>query len=146
MKEYSIKEVSDMFQLTPATLRYYEDMGILTNVPRTASGRRIYKEMHINRLRTICCFKNTGMTITQLQEFFTYEEDQNNHIDDILILLQRQQDTVEAQMKELQKTYAHVLRKQHYFQDIKTSLENGEPHPDWSDYKYKDFTDQSPKP
>lgn len=142
MKKYSIKEVSELFQLTPATLRYYETMGILTNVSRSASGHRIYKEMHLNRLRTICCFKNTGMTISQLQEFFSYEEDQNNHIDDILALLESQKTLVMTQMFELQKTYGHVLRKLNYFQDRKNSLENGDPLPDWKDYKNKNFTEE----
>lgn len=43
MAEYTIREISDMFQLPSSTLRYYEDMGILTNIGRTASGNRIYK-------------------------------------------------------------------------------------------------------
>ena len=66
MQSYTIKEVSQMFQLPASTLRYYEDMGILTDIARTESGQRIYLQKHINRLRTICCFKRTGMSISQL--------------------------------------------------------------------------------
>ena len=61
MKEYTIKEISELFQLPASTIRYYEEEGILTNIARTASGRRIFTEGHVNRLRTICCFKNTGI-------------------------------------------------------------------------------------
>ena len=42
MQSYTIKEVSQMFQLPASTLRYYEDMGILTDIARTESGQRIY--------------------------------------------------------------------------------------------------------
>ena len=78
-KQYSIREVSAKFNLPASTLRYYEEVGILTDIPRNSSGKRIYLEKHINRLKTICCFKNTGMSIAQLQEFFQYEQ-QELHI------------------------------------------------------------------
>ena len=41
MQSYTIKEVSQMFQLPASTLRYYEDMGILTDIARTESGQRL---------------------------------------------------------------------------------------------------------
>ena len=85
-KQYSIREVSAKFNLPASTLRYYEEVGILTDIPRNSSGKRIYLEKHINRLKTICCFKNTGMSIAQLQEFFQYEQQEPSHIDDILKL------------------------------------------------------------
>ena len=87
MAQYTIREISEMFQLPSSTLRYYEDMGILTNIARTDSGQRIYEDCHVNRLRTICCFKNAGMSIAQLKEFFSYESSESEHIDDILLLL-----------------------------------------------------------
>lgn len=37
MDTYTIKEVSEMFHLPSSTLRYYEDLGILTNVGRSKS-------------------------------------------------------------------------------------------------------------
>lgn len=42
MDTYTIKEVSEMFHLPSSTLRYYEDLGILTNVERSKSGQRVY--------------------------------------------------------------------------------------------------------
>lgn len=70
-KIYTIREVSKMFDLPVSTLRYYEDEGILTNVGRSSSNQRIYYETHINRLRSICCFKRTGMSIAKLKDFFS---------------------------------------------------------------------------
>ena len=116
MDTYTIKEVSEMFHLPSSTLRYYEDLGILTNVRRSKSGQRVYIQGHINRLKTICCFKKTGMSIAKLQQFFACEEDESAHIDEILSLLNDQ-------------------RKLHYYTDIKTSLENGTPLPKWADYR-----------
>lgn len=139
MKEYTIKEISEMFQLPSSTLRYYEDMGILTNIARSSSGQRIYTDMHINRLKTICCFKNTGMTISQLKTFFSYESAEAENIDNILILLNEQKNLIEEQVSQLQRSYIHLLKKLHYYGDIKESLKTGQPLPEWKDYKTLDI-------
>ena len=137
MKEYTIREISEMFRLPTSTIRYYEDEGILTNVGRTASGQRIFTDGHVNRLRTICCFKNTGMTIAELKQFFAYETDESAHLDDILELLQQRKDSVTAQIAQLKADYAHVLRKIHYYEDIQKSLRENLLLPQWKDYRQR---------
>ena len=121
MDTYTIKEVSEMFHLPSSTLRYYEDLGILTNVRRSKSGQRVYIQGHINRLKTICCFKKTGMSIAKLQQFFACEEDESAHILN--------------EISQYQASLTHLQRKLHYYTDIKTSLENGTPLPKWADYR-----------
>lgn len=143
MKEYTIREISEMFQLPSSTLRYYEDVGILTNITRSASGQRIYTDMHINRLKTICCFKNTGMTISQLKTFFSYESAESENIDDILILLNGQKNSLEEKMHQLQLSYVHILKKIRYYSDIKESIETGQPLPKWKDYKSLNIISES---
>lgn len=139
MAQYTIRELSERFQLPASTLRFYEEKGILTNISRTPSGQRIYEDCHVNRLKTICCFKNAGMTISQLQEFFTYESDEAAHIDEILHLLHTQEHTITEQIENLQHSYAHLRRKLHYYEDIQKSLEAHQPLPQWKDYKFKNF-------
>ena len=141
MAEYSIREISEMFSLPASTLRYYEEIGILTNIPRNASGNRIYQDCHINRLRAICCFKNTGMSIAQLQEFFSYERSETENLDNILHLLEDHKKSIIEKMEQLRADYAHVLRKLHYFHAIKDSLDAHEELPNWIDYKNRDFED-----
>ncbi len=135
MKTYTISEVSKIFDLPASTLRYYEEEGILTNVGRSANHQRIYYDMHINRLRSICCFKRTGMSIAQLKDFFSFEADEEHSIDDMLALLEEQKVTVEQKLKELHADYAHVQKKVRFYTDVKKAIENGLPKPDWSDYK-----------
>lgn len=100
--------MSQYFQLPASPLRYYEEIGLLTNVKRTESGKRLYRECHVNRLKTICCFKHAGMTMSQLQEFFGYENDEARHIDDILKLLERQERSILGQMERLQSAHVHL--------------------------------------
>lgn len=134
-KTYSIREISKMFELPISTLRYYEDEGILTKVGRTEGNQRIYYEMHVNRLSTICCFKRAGMTIGELQKFFQYEETEDESIDDIVGLLEERKNSVEQQLEELKKDYIHVQKKLRFYKDIREALKDGKEKPRWEDYR-----------
>lgn len=40
---YSIKEVADMMNVEPSTLRYYDSVGLLPGVKRV-NGRRVFED------------------------------------------------------------------------------------------------------
>ena len=139
MSEYTIRDISELFGLPASTIRYYEEEGILTNVARTPSGQRIFGDCHVNRLRTVCCFKNTGMTIAELRQFFAYEKDEPAHLEDILSLLEQRRASVTAQLAQLKRDCAHVQRIIDYYRDIQESLSQGLPRPQWKDYKQRTY-------
>ena len=133
MKTYTIREISEMFELPSSTLRYYESEGLLPEVPKSSSGQRIYSDEHVERLKCINCFKRTGMTIPKLRKFFIYEADEAAHIDKIISLLKDQEQIVNEKLIQLQKDSAHVHHKVEYYSEIKHALENNLPLPVWVD-------------
>jgi DNA-binding transcriptional MerR regulator len=42
MADLEISDVSKLMKLKPHTLRYYESIGLITDIKRNASGKRIY--------------------------------------------------------------------------------------------------------
>ena len=132
---YSINEVSKMFKIPSSTLRYYEQVGILPEIKRNKSGQRVFTDKHINRIYSICCFKNTGMTISQMKEFFSYEDAECENIDAILMLLEKQKEIVSKQLEQLKKDYIHVRKNLCYYYDIKQSFKDNKPIPCWNDYE-----------
>lgn len=133
MKNYTIREISEMFGLPSSTLRYYESEELLPEVPKSSSRQRIYSDEHVERLKCINCFKRTGMTIPQLRKFFIYEADEAAHIDKIISLLKDQEQIVNEKLIQLQKDSAHVHHKVEYYSEIKHALENNLPLPVWVD-------------
>lgn len=65
---YRIAEVADRSGFTPATLRYYEDIGLLAPVGRTAAGYRVYDDSSIERLRFIARAKQLGCTLDEVAD------------------------------------------------------------------------------
>ncbi|PLS31148.1 MerR family transcriptional regulator [Bifidobacterium margollesii] len=140
-RTYTIREVARMFHMQTSALRYYEDAGLITDVGRNSTGQRVYRQCHINRMRTICCFKHAGMSIDELRRFFEYESDEPGHIDEIMALLGERRDALEEQRRALNEAHAHILRKLHYYGDIQKAVRAGDPLPDWRDYRCEDFSE-----
>ncbi|WP_066309112.1 MerR family transcriptional regulator [Bacillus sp. FJAT-29814] len=65
---YSISEVSKETGFSPHTLRYYEKIGLLSNLARH-NGKRTYTEGDVRLLRFMKVLKNTGMSLEDIQEF-----------------------------------------------------------------------------
>jgi DNA-binding transcriptional MerR regulator len=63
-----IAEVAQRSGFTPATLRYYEDIGLLAPVARSDAGYRLYDETSLERLRFIGRAKQLGCSLDQITE------------------------------------------------------------------------------
>jgi DNA-binding transcriptional MerR regulator len=66
--ELSIAEVCARLGLSPRTVRYYEELGLLPGVRRRAAGRRVYGEDELQRLRFITRLKALGLSLGEVRE------------------------------------------------------------------------------
>lgn len=73
MRELRIKEVSECFNISSATLRYYEKMGLFEDVIRV-NGIREYEERDIERLSLIITLKSAGLKIETMAKFIELEK------------------------------------------------------------------------
>lgn len=64
-----IKEVSKKFGLTADTLRYYERLGLIHDVPRNAYGIREYTEENCANIAFIKCMRAANVSIEGLTEY-----------------------------------------------------------------------------
>ncbi|WP_225046615.1 MerR family transcriptional regulator [Lacticaseibacillus kribbianus] len=130
---YTITQLSRMFNLPASTLRYYEQVGLLTNVGR-AGSRRVYSEGHVNRLKSLCCFKQAGMTITQLQDFFALADTPAAE-PEIVALLTQQEHVLAAKQAALADSLAHLHRKLAFHRACAAAAAAGTPAPCWDHYR-----------
>lgn len=134
MKTYSINELSKLFNVPSSTLRYYEDMGLLVNVGRTQTNQRIYTDEHIARLNAISCFKNTGLPISKMQDFFRYEANLEENIEAIIELVSEHEKNITEQIKKMQAELSHIEHKVRYYNGIKNAIDEKKAWPRWEDY------------
>ena len=65
---YRIKEIAERSGFTPATLRYYEEIGIMPPPERTGSGYRRYDGRVLDRLAFIARAKQLGCSLEEIGE------------------------------------------------------------------------------
>jgi DNA-binding transcriptional MerR regulator len=71
-----IGDVAKLAGTTPRTIRYYEEIGLLSGAPgRPSGGHRLYTRAEVERLREVMRLKELlGVTLHELKELLTAEE------------------------------------------------------------------------
>lgn len=95
-----ISEMAKKTGVSSDTLRYYERIGLLPNVPRDKSGKRIYDKNFVEWIRFIQNLKDSGMSLNDIIKYIdlakygnnTYQERKNLLIKSKLILLRKVMD------------------------------------------------------
>lgn len=64
----SIGEICAALGLSPRTVRYYEELGLLPGVRRRSGGRRVYGPDEVQRLRFIQRLKALGLSLAEIRE------------------------------------------------------------------------------
>lgn len=65
----TIKEVSEKYDITPDTLRYYERVGVIPEVTRTPGGIRDFSETDINWVENAICMRSAGVPVEMIIEY-----------------------------------------------------------------------------
>ena len=65
---WSIAEVCERTGLSPRTVRYYEEIGLLPGVRRSEGGRRVYGADELERLGFISRLKALGLSLAEIGE------------------------------------------------------------------------------
>ena len=99
-----ISEVSEQYELSADTLRYYERIGLLPPVNRNESGIRDYSEIDARRVEFVKCMRSAGLPIEVLIEYIELVQQGDSTIQARKEILVEQRDLLTARMAEMQKT------------------------------------------
>ena len=97
-----IAEVAQKFDITPDTLRYYERIGLLRPIARTASGVRDYSEADCGRIEFIKCMRGANVSIEALQEYMRLLDEGDGTVAARKAILEEQRALAERRIAEMQ--------------------------------------------
>ena len=107
----TIAEVARKYELTPDTLRYYERIGLLPNVARTAGGIRDYSETDCRWVDHIKCMRSAGISVDTLVEYVTLFHQGTDTIPARKKLLLAQREQIVARIEELNSALTRLVWK-----------------------------------
>lgn len=64
-----IREIAEKVGVTAHTLRYYEAAGLMLDVPRDGTGRRVYDDEHVRWVAFLLRLREGGMGIAQIRAY-----------------------------------------------------------------------------
>ena len=98
----TIAEVSQKFDISADTLRYYERIGLIPPVPRSKSGIRDYDEESCGWIQLMKCMRAAGVQIEALIEYVDLFQQGDATLDARKALLVEQRDQLVSRMAEMQ--------------------------------------------
>ena len=107
-----IKDVSSKYDITARTLRYYEDMGLISSTRNDDYAYRMYDENAVKRLEQILILRKLNISIKDIQRIFSTSssdvvlevlEKKVQNIDDEVALLHELKDIVLDFIHEIER-------------------------------------------
>lgn len=119
----TIKEVSQKYNISQDTLRYYERVGLIPPVPRTEGGIRNYGEKDLNWVELTLCMRSAGVPVEALIEYNRLYQMGDATFAARRDLLQEQLDALEEQKAQLEKTMTRLKYKiSRYDEAVRTGV------------------------
>lgn len=122
---YSISELAHEFDVTPRTIRYYEDEGLIN--PRREGQTRIYSHKDKVRLKLTLRGKRLGFSLAEIRELFDmYDTDRSSKtqllsmiqlIDSRRQALHQQREDIQMVMAELEAAEQRCVNSLNYLKN-----------------------------
>lgn len=107
----TIKEVSEKFDISQDTLRYYERVGMIPPVTRTVSGIRDYQEKDLGWVELAKCMRSAGLPVEAMIEYVNLTQEGDSTIPARLQLLIEQRKTLLEQKAKIDTTLERLNYK-----------------------------------
>ncbi|MCX4744453.1 MerR family transcriptional regulator [Kitasatospora sp. NBC_01287] len=107
---YTISEVAALTGLSAHTLRWYEQIGLMTHVGRSHHGQRVFGNRDLDWLAFVGTLRLTGMPVAAMVHFAE--------------LVRRGEDTFEERQEVLEQTRHDVLSRIAELQDTLAALDH----------------------
>ncbi|MBQ8599474.1 MAG: MerR family transcriptional regulator [Oscillospiraceae bacterium] len=112
----TIKQVSERYNISVDTLRYYERVGMIPPVNRTASGIRDYQQEDLKWVELAVCMRGAGLPVETMIEYVRLYHLGDSTIPDRLQLLEDQRTVLLEQRRQIDETIERLDSKISYYE------------------------------
>jgi len=124
-RQYQIGELGGLLDMSPRTIRYYEEVGLLNSIKRIEGAKRVYTGQDLRRLRFIKRLKLLGLTLVEMKELediYRIHKTNKKVLPKLLELLERRMVEIDERVGSLKKLKTEILS---YQEKIKDKLQEG---------------------
>lgn len=118
MKKLYLNELSKLFTINSATIRFYDEKGLMPFLKREKNGYRYLNETDIKWIEIIVCLKRTGMSIKDIKQYIDLCIAGQSTINARHLMIIKQKVIVETKIIELQNELQFLKEKENYYQKL----------------------------
>lgn len=122
MADIEISDVSKLMKLNSSTLRYYESIGLITDIKRNASGKRVYSEEDIKWIEMIGRLRETGMNINKMKKYAQLRKMGDSTITERKNIMKEHLKFIENKIEELSKSRDYVAKKVEIYTEMEEKM------------------------
>ncbi len=111
--------------MSPRTIRYYEEVGLLNSIKRVEGAKRVYTDQDLRRLRFIKRLKLLGLTLVEMKELediYRIHKTNKKVLPKLLELLDRRMREIDERVNNLKKLKTEIMS---YREKIEEKLNEG---------------------
>lgn len=105
---YTINQVSQITNLSKPTIRYYEDIGLLSDIKRDKNNIRLFSDNNVSRLTIIQCMRSTGIGIEMIRHYFELSTENVVELKKRYLMLLEHEEILLQKKDELEKQLAFI--------------------------------------
>ncbi len=107
----NIKSASDLLGISADTIRYYERVGLVPPITRTATGIRDFQDQDIEVLEFIKCFRSAGVSVDSLVDYTSLYQKGDETREERLGILEEEKKKLEKRLSQLQTALNRLNHK-----------------------------------
>lgn len=108
---YTVKEVAELLNINPHTVRYYANMDLIPNLHRDKNNVRLFDDTNISYMRGVIYLRQCGMSIAAIRDYFRLAQKGVETIPEQYNLIMEQKEKLDKQLKRLLESQKYLEEK-----------------------------------
>ena len=117
-KMYSMKEVCKLTGLSYETLKFYCNQGLIPDVQRDATNRRVFTQEQIYWIKGLLCLRDCGMGVAEMKEYFAILWSEKPDVAALKAMLTRKQAELEERIRKAHESIQFIGWKQNFYDEV----------------------------
>ncbi|MGX7262469.1 MerR family transcriptional regulator [Enterococcus crotali] len=117
-KLYTVNEVAKKMDISPHTLRFYENQGLFPHVTRNEYNVRQFSIEDLDWVQIVQTLRTTGMSLTEVKRYIDFCEAGNTTINERSQLITKQRENAEKELIKLKRKIRILEEKEQYYEEI----------------------------
>ena len=108
---FAISDLAREFGITPRTIRFWEDQGILA--PQREGGKRVFNRRDRARLKMALRGKRLGLSLAEIKDLigmYSSTEDETPQLVECLRIMEKRRSALEQQREDIEAMLAEIAQ------------------------------------